>query len=178
VPEEALGGILYMDPAVLVADSAGDTITAVNDFWDDADHYLETEAAVTGDTPKTCTAKWRFALPVEFPSQTDVQLKVNARTESSITGTATIDAQLFRHDKQGSVLKDTGVPVDLVATAVQNITNTWTEYTFTVTSNDADAPLIPGAMCTLLVRLYNPNTSGSSIKGNIGDVYLLHDVKG
>lgn len=178
VPEESLTGIIFMDPAAVVADSGGDTVTAVDDFWDDADQYLETEGASSGAGAKTCTVKWRGVLPVEFPSQSDVQVKVNCRTESSITGTPTIDAQMFRHDKQGSVIKNTGTPVDLIATAAQNIDNNWTEYTFAVTSDDSNAPLIPGAHFTLMVRLYNPHSGGSPIKGNIGDVYILHDVKG
>jgi hypothetical protein len=136
--------------------------------WLSGTLQLRTEAA-QGNT-KSDYLCFEFVLPPEYVAGQDVQLVISARyTGSGTAGTTTLYALVYELGDDGTV------GGDLCTTAIQNLTSSFADYTWTITPTG----LVAGDRLMIQVEGVIQETGGSTtLYGVVGNIEMQIDIKG
>jgi len=128
---------------------------------------IVSEAASAGSI--TNKMRQTFVLPPEYVSGETVTLRVRGKeTVAAATVDTTIDAEVYKHDKDG------GIGSDLCATAAQSVTTAAANFDFTITPTG----LAAGDRLDVELTGVSDDTGGS--QGTILEIYsteMLLDIK-
>jgi hypothetical protein len=131
--------------------------------------YLNTYDLKT--TTTTCYARFCFELPPEYDDGETITLRIRGGMNTTVAdGSATIDAEVYKADRDGAV------GADLCATAAQSINNlTNADKDFTITPTG----LVGGDILDCRIALAVVDTAtGTAVVGEVLEVAFLLDIRG
>ncbi len=122
-----------------------------------------------GSTTVTQRALCEFAIPPEYENGNTATLRIAAKMETVSDGTATVDAEMYAADRNGSV------GADLITTAATTINSaTWANKDFTINTT-----INPGDLVQLRITVaITDSATPSGVIANIGAVEFRLDVRG
>jgi len=148
--------------------AADDLAVIAATFGADAPTLQTSDAKATTVTQR---ARCLFMIPAEYDDGETVSVRIAAAMNVTISdGTATVDVECYKADRQGSVGSD------LCTTAAQSINSlTFANKDFTITS----ATLAPGDVLDIRITVAVTDTAtGTAVIGELGAVELLLDIRG
>jgi len=122
-------------------------------------------------TTTTCYSRFQFYMPAEYDPGQTITLRIRAGMKTTIAGTsATIDAEVFKADRDGSC------GADICATAAQDCNNLVNaDYDFTITPTG----VIVGDILDVRIALAVVDAAtGTAVIGEVLEVAFLLDVRG
>jgi len=131
--------------------------------------YLDTHDLKT--TTTTCYARFCFELPPEYDGGETITLRIRGGMKTTIAdGSATIDAEVYKADRDGAV------GADLCSTAAQSINN--------LANADKDFTISPSGLaggdildCRIALAVVD-TASGTAVIGEVLEVAFLLDIRG
>ena len=168
-PISLMSGVRNADGTVLDATGASTKFKIVPGGYGSGTLTLQGRNA--NNSTQTDTLCFEFAIPPEYDDSADVKLVVHCRVNDSAgtVGTKTVDAEVYELTDAGAVGSD------ICATTIQTISNSFADYTFTIT----DAGLVGGDRIIVFVRAVIQETaSGGDIFSLIGSMEIQMDIKG
>lgn len=154
-------------PGVAAADDLG----LIGGTWSTGTPSLQTHD-VKAAGAQTLRARCTVQLPPEYVAGQSVQIRCRAGMLTTVADTsATVDVEVFKSNKEGGVSG-----ADLVTTAAQSCNST------TLADKDFNvdpATLSPGDVLDVRVTMaINDAATGTTVKGILGSVELMCDIKG
>jgi hypothetical protein len=131
---------------------------------------LQTEDLKTAGATSN-KARFMFQLPPEYDAGETVTLRVHAGMLTTVSDTtATVDASVYKSDKEA------GAGADICATAATTINSlTLADVDFTITPTTLAAG---DWLDVVLTTAINDAATGAAVKGVLGEVAFLLDVRG
>jgi len=118
---------------------------------------------------KTNRMRIQRAIPPEYVAGETLQIVIRAKVGATMGTEQSIDVSCYLSDEEG------GLGSDLIATAAQNLTTSYVDYTFTVTAGG----LAAGDVLDIEITGVANDTGGTANEHiYIGKVSLLKDIKG
>lgn len=148
------------------AAGAADDLGLVNNTYGTTNPTLETQDHKTATASNF--ARFQFEVPPEYEAGETITLRVNAGMLTTISdGTATLDAECFRH---------AAPTVDISATAAQSINSlTAADIDFTITPTNV---VVGDILDIRLTTAISDTATGTAVIGQINSVDVLMDIKG
>ena len=168
-PIALMSGVRNADGTVLDATGASTKFKIVPGGYGSGTLTLQGRNA--NNSTQTDTLMFEFPIPPEYDDDDDVRLVVHCRVNDSAgtVGTKTIDAEVYELTDAGAVGSD------LCATTIQTMSNSFADYSFTIT----DSGLAGGDRLICFVRIIIQETaSGGNIFSLIGSIEMQLDILG
>jgi len=131
-------------------------------------HFLGEDSK---DAAKTETIVFDFSLPAEYVAGQTVTVTVTAQYTDAGTSTMTtktIDCEAYKIAEAGTAGSD------ICATAIQTLTSSMAQYSFTVTP----ASLSAGDSIRVFLQIITEGDTSAATKGKFGGASVALDIKG